>query len=493
MKKIYILFLCVVLCSNVLQAQYRYNTNGLTLKRIWLDHKSLIDNKIAPFSDWSQGIEFGYTRHVTNWFNVSVPVRIGTINSYKTNGELSRSTFIGGLDVMGQIKYFNPDKLLTLYATAGVGSVAEKLNNLGLQVPIGAGLNVKIIDDVYLNLQSEYRYGLKNTTSNLQHSIGFLILMGGEKKAKTPPTPIMQDKDKDGVADDEDTCPDIPGLVLMNGCPDSDGDKVIDSKDLCPTEAGSIALKGCPDRDKDGIADKDDKCPDQAGPAKTGGCPMPDADGDGVADTEDACPNAAGLAAMSGCPDRDADGVADKDDACPDEAGTTALNGCADTDGDGVANSKDKCPTEAGTLANSGCPEVQKEIVKEAVKEAVKELKKEDKDVLNLATKMVQFETSRAILLKSSSAILDQIADILKAHPEYKLNISGHTDNIGDAKRNLRLSDDRAKACRDAFVTRGIDAKRMTFAGFGKTKPIADNKTKEGREKNRRVEFDLSY
>ncbi len=477
MKKIYILFAFALLCQNMLQAQHRYNTNGITMKRIWLDNKTLIDNKIAPANSWSKGIEFGYVHHVTNWFNVSVPIRVGTMNTYNTNGELTRSNVIGGLDVMGQLKYFNPDKLLTIYATAGIGSVAEKFNNLGLQVPVGAGLNVKIVDDVYLNLQSEYRYGLNTTKSNLQHGIGFLILMGGEKKAKTPPTPIMQDRDKDGVADEEDTCPDTPGLVLMNGCPDSDGDKVIDSKDLCPTEAGSIALKGCPDRDKDGIADKDDKCPDQAGPAKTGGCPMPDADGDGVADTEDACPNAAGLATMGGCPDRDADGIADKDDSCPDEAGTAALNGCADSDGDGVANSRDKCPTEAGTLANMGCPEV----------------KKEDKEIVTLATKMIQFETSKAILLKSSATTLDQIADVLKSHPAYKLTISGHTDNIGDAKRNLRLSDDRAKACRDALVSRGIDATRMSFAGFGKTKPVADNRTKEGREKNRRVDFELSY
>jgi outer membrane protein OmpA-like peptidoglycan-associated protein len=461
------------------QAQHRLSTNAIGLKRIWLDHKTPIDKKIAPVDFYTNGIELGYVRHVTNWLNLAVPIRVGSYNTYNAKGNISTNSFIAGGDVLAQIKYFNPDKYGTFYLQGGIGAAAEKFNNLGLQIPVGLGFNIKLMDNVYFNAQTEYRHGLSGAKTNLQHGLGVLLLLGGEKKPKVPPVPPIQDKDLDGVADEDDSCPDVAGLVTMNGCPDSDGDKVADAKDLCPTEAGTAALKGCPDKDKDGVADKDDKCPTEAGLISNGGCPLIDADGDGVADKDDACPTAAGLASLNGCPDRDADGVADKDDACPDEAGLPTLNGCADGDGDGIPNVRDKCPTEAGIAENNGCPKMI-------------EVKKEDKEVVSLATKMIQFETSKAILLKSSSETLDQIANVLKAHPDYNLTISGHTDNVGDAKRNQRLSEDRAKSCRDALVSRGIDAKRLNYAGYGKTKPVADNRTKEGRDRNRRVEFDLS-
>ncbi len=90
---------------------------------------------------------------------------------------------------------------------------------------------------------------------------------------------------------------------------------------------GKPVAKGCPsDRDRDGICDSDDLCPDQPGPAWTRGCP--DRDGDGVPDHEDACPDEAGARNARGCPDRDGDGVPDFEDACPDEPGSLAARGC---------------------------------------------------------------------------------------------------------------------------------------------------------------------
>ena len=87
---------------------------------------------------------------------------------------------------------------------------------------------------------------------------------------------------------------------------------------------------GNTDRDKDGILDKDDQCPDVAGPVENNGCPWPDTDGDGVVDKDDACPDVAGPAENNGCPwpDTDGDGVLDKDDACPTVPGLAQYNGC---------------------------------------------------------------------------------------------------------------------------------------------------------------------
>jgi len=112
------------------------------------------------------------------------------------------------------------------------------------------------------------------------------------------------DRDKDGILDKDDLCPDTPGLAEFQGCPDTDGDGVPDKDDQCPDVAGPIENNGCPwpDTDGDGVVDKDDACPEVAGPAENNGCPWPDTDGDGILDKDDACPTVPGLAQYNGCP-----------------------------------------------------------------------------------------------------------------------------------------------------------------------------------------------
>jgi len=116
------------------------------------------------------------------------------------------------------------------------------------------------------------------------------------------------DRDKDGILDKDDACPDEPGIPSdnpeFNGCPDRDGDGVFDKVDECPDVAGPAENNGCPwpDTDGDGVLDKDDACPDVAGPAENNGCPWPDTDGDGILDKDDACPTVPGLPEYNGCP-----------------------------------------------------------------------------------------------------------------------------------------------------------------------------------------------
>ncbi|MCB0704624.1 MAG: thrombospondin type 3 repeat-containing protein [Saprospiraceae bacterium] len=283
------------------------------------------------------------------------------------------------------------------------------------------------------------------------------------------------DTDGDGVLDKNDDCPDVPGAASTRGCPniDSDGDGVVDSKDACPYQAGSPKTGGCPDTDGDGVLDSADQCPYQAGPAERGGCPFIDADGDGVEDKDDECPAQAGSKATSGCPDSDQDGVADKFDACPNTPGP--YRGCPDTDGDGVDDSQDSCPNTAGSVSNYGCPEI----------------KPEEKEVIVAAAQAVVFEVGKATLKAESYAVLDQVADILLKYPDYKVMISGHTDNTGKSESNKALSQERANSCYEYLVSKGISRHRMQFKGMGEEKPIASNATEEGRELNRRVEFDL--
>ncbi|MBK7337294.1 MAG: OmpA family protein [Saprospirales bacterium] len=294
-------------------------------------------------------------------------------------------------------------------------------------------------------------------------------------QAGTLPMMGCPDTDNDGISDQKDKCPTEAGPAETNGCPkkDSDRDGILDADDECPQLAGPKALKGCPDTDSDGIPDKDDNCPSLKGTKEWGGCPDLDADDDGVNDDVDQCPKEPGSKAAKGCPDKDGDGVPDKTDNCPDRAGP--YNGCPDTDDDGVEDSKDNCPDIAGPISNLGCPEV----------------KKEDREYLDFATQAVNFQTGKALLESESFGVLDQVAEILQKYPYYKCRIIGHTDNTGAVYANQVLSEERAKSCYEYLLSRGLTSDRISFVGKGASAPIATNATEEGRELNRRVEFEL--
>ncbi len=109
----------------------------------------------------------------------------------------------------------------------------------------------------------------------------------------------------------------------------------------------------------------------------------------------------------------------------------------------------------------------------------------------SITFKNVQFETNSSTLKDVSLVELDKLLQLLNENPQIKVLVSGHTDNIGAPADNLKLSNNRAKAVADYLISKGIDPKRLTWKGFGETKPVADNKTEEGRAKNRRTEFTI--
>lgn len=103
----------------------------------------------------------------------------------------------------------------------------------------------------------------------------------------------------------------------------------------------------------------------------------------------------------------------------------------------------------------------------------------------------IEFESGKSILKTNSFPNLDKVVVYLKENPYLRLNISGHTDNVGDALKNKELSMLRVKSVRTYLTSNGIDSNRFEIEGYGDTKPIADNKTPEGRQKNRRVEVKI--
>ena len=291
--------------------------------------------------------------------------------------------------------------------------------------------------------------------------------------ALVKPKPVIGDRDGDGFRDDVDACPDVPGGFngdpSKDGCPppDRDGDKIPDLEDACPNVPGDRSedptKNGCPrDTDGDGIPDKIDACPDLAGP------PSPDPK-------------------KNGCPeDRDGDRIPDAVDACPDVKGVPSknpkFNGCPeDSDGDGIKDEVDACPHEKGVAdpdpQKNGCP---------------RDVRVTETEVVLL--QQVEFKSygrfKNETIDPISDALLTEVRDVINQHPEIvRIEVQGHTDDSGAEDYNRNLSQQRADEVRRWLVEAGIPASKLASKGYGSSRPLADNRTKAGRQKNRRVQF----
>ena len=373
------------------------------------------------------------------------------------------------------------------------------------------GLALPISYDKFANLNSGISLRIANLVVGSRDAVSNFVLGKNPKSIDMYfalrfglPFHKKRDKDNDGVSNKKDICRSVPGVWQFKGCPDADGDGVQDSEDACVDVAGLAALQGCPDTDNDGIKDQDDSCPEVAGLLEFKGCP--DTDGDGVQDSEDNCPELAGLAEMNGCPDTDGDGLIDSEDLCPLLAGTHAKQGCPDSDGDGIFDNEDKCPVLAGPAENGGCPYADTDgdgivdsndncVLIPGVPEnnGCPEIKEEEQEILNTAFKNLEFESGKNKIALSSYTSLVELANLLKAKPEWKLQITGHTDSVGKRESNMKLSKDRAQAVADFLQAQGLEKERFSVDGKGPDYPVADNATAAGRKENRRVELEVIF
>ena len=315
----------------------------------------------------------------------------------------------------------------------------------------GNALNHKTLTGIYASLGIRYLFwenvgvrlavqgfNLWKGRYDLIPTIGIDVVFGGVK-----------DSDMDGIPDDRDMCPNTPGGVKVNanGCPiDSDKDGVPDYKDRCPGTPQGVKVdsSGCPiDSDKDGVPDYKDRCPDTPAGTKVDkyGCPVViDSDKDGVPDYKDRCPDTP-------------QGVKVDSSGCP-----------LDSDKDGVPDYKDRCPNtpEGYKVDEKGC---------------FQEVKLE-----------VHFDTNKWDIKPEYYPVLEKFAKFLKDNPKIKVEIQGHTDSVGSAKYNLKLSQKRAEAVKKVLVEKyGISPDRIIAKGYGESMPVAPNDTEEGRAKNRRV------
>jgi outer membrane protein OmpA-like peptidoglycan-associated protein len=248
--------------------------------------------------------------------------------------------------------------------------------------------------------------------------------------------------------------------VYFFGVDDSDGDGVADNDDLCPQTPGKVIVDqfGCPvDIDRDGVPDYLDKCADTPAniPVDVDGCPV-DSDHDGVPDYLDLCKDTQEgvLVDKRGCPkDSDQDGVPDYRDNCPD----TPI---------GIEVNRVGCPLET---MKTEVPEITSMVLSSGV----------------------NFEVGKATLLSGAKLELDKMIAVMKKNPDSGWRISGYTDNTGSYSLNTKLSYERAQSVADYLVQNGISRSHLKVKGFGPDSPIADNSTESGRSLNRRVEINF--
>jgi OOP family OmpA-OmpF porin len=353
---------------------------------------------------------------------------------------------------------FNQDSTIRPFVKVGLGYEAERpaLENdyNGFLANVGAGLKLDLTKSIALKLEA--LTFLKNNDGDTGTSKGAiwncvglagLTFKLGEVKPAVVAAPVAV------VAASEPTPAPVAVVAPVVVVPmDSDKDGVIDANDKCANSPAGYAVNasGCNiDSDKDGVLDPADKCANTPAGTKVdaAGCTV---DGDG-----------------------DKDGVKDSMDKCPTTPAGTKVDaaGCTvdgDGDKDGIKDSMDKCPTTpAGyKVDGDGC------VVKSELR--------------------LNFAVGSAVIKAADQKQVDDFVTYMKENPDQKVTVVGYTSSIGKAPYNKKLSENRAKAFKNAAVKGGVDAKRIATAGKGEANPIADNKTVEGRNANQRIELEFS-
>ncbi|MEL6341733.1 MAG: OmpA family protein [Myxococcota bacterium] len=339
---------------------------------------------------------------------------------------------------------------------------------LGSVAVFGAAIGYRVVDPVELTLEARGNVGGAAAQNPVEAMIGVKVLPGDALALNLGVGAGVLD----GVG-----APDYRAAFgITFAAPlsrrDFDGDGVTDDVDGCLFDR----------EDDDDFRDED-------------GCPDDDNDEDGLADDVDECPKRAetpnGYQDDDGCPDReidddaDSDGILDEFDQCPYDGEDFDTfqdgDGCPDDDNDqdGVPDEFDQCDMDPeifnGVKDDDGCPDEGRVVVEQA------NIKILDR---------IYFDTGKASIQARSQLLLDEIAATLRGYPELRrVRVEGHTDDTGDARRNLRLSQARADAVVSALIDRGVEPGRLEAIGYGEQRPVDSNRTDEGRQNNRRVEF----
>ncbi len=361
----------------------------------------------------------------------------------------------------------------------GNADASVKTKGWSLYAPGGLGLQFALDDHTAFEISGGYNYGFNDKINTItvvsqpnapKKDAFWSALIGltvtGESGSADPDGDGLTNREEKQLGTDKKN-PDSDGDGLMDGAEvlthktnplsaDSDGDALKDGEEVnnYRTDANKT------DTDGDGLNDGPEVTQHNTNPLKA------DTDDDGLSDGSEVNqyktnPNKT---------DTDVDGLADGAEVNQHKTDPNKL----DTDG-GTVNDGQEIANNTNPLDPSDDipkkPVLQVEVGKAIVLEGI------------------VFKTGKADIEPKSEEILDQAFNTLDQSKEIQVQIRGYTDNVGGRKMNMRLSQRRADAVKAWLVSKGISADRISAKGFGPDQPIADNKTADGRQKNRRIEF----
>ena len=296
MKSMLLFLCCVAVFDRVFCQTNIIKDPALSLNFTLTDFKgagNIQTNGIGHFFDVKKmqpkgGMSLAYMKGVTKHVDFVVTAN-GCFINYPIPGMAAFNKNMLLLDVTGSLnlKLHSDQHVLSPYVTIGAG-VSKYDIYYGITIPAGVGIQLNYKNDVYLLLQSVYSFGITGKVNDyLRHSLGIAGNIKRKRPSVTPLIPTIpaglsataiSDRDRDGIIDSADRCPDIPGLIFLKGCPDLDGDSIPDIDDQCPALYGIYKYKGCPipDADNDGSNDEVDSCINEPGPLSNHGCPVID-------------------------------------------------------------------------------------------------------------------------------------------------------------------------------------------------------------------------
>lgn len=390
------------------------------------------DLKTSPV--FTLGLGYSFTERWTG------EIVTGYIDTQSDTGDKDQ---VDGFPLRLDVLYhWRPASRLVPYLALGFGGLwlDDRGGSTDIDTVFGYGGGVKLFltESIALRADVRHLYILENLyfndaegQNNLTAVAGLSFQFGGDVD---PPPQV--DSDGDGIIDSFDRCPDTTLGVPVDGygCPaDADHDGIHDYLDRCPgTPAGArVNRDGCPqDGDRDGVPNYLDKCPDTVGfKVDERGCPLDDRDGDTIVDERDRCPDTPAGKRV------DPSGCSEEPPAPP------------------------PAPSAPSLQPPSGALSLQ-----------------------------LEFAPASAQIRPGSEKELARAVDFIKANPGSRIAVEGHTDSVGPAEVNLEISRRRAESVRRYLLeTAGISPERIRAAGYGESRPVGDNATQEGRQRNRRV------
>ena len=409
----------------------------------------------------------------SNVWGVNLGYMLGDRFTLEFNwSKLSNAGDEGDIYGLRGLWHFQPDHKLVPFVMVGAGQVSL-WDEDDFLFEAGAGLKYSLSRLVGLRADlRDVMSGNDYFKNNLVYTLGLTLQFGGTDR---PPVVVelTPDTDGDGVRESIDYCwntpPSSPAWKMVvdgRGCPldenkngvpdykdDGDADGVINYNDMCPATLKGYPVKadGCDkDTDGDGLVDGKEM---ELGTDPT----KVDTDGDKCGDFDEVMKYKTNPVVA----DTDGDGLSDCDEIMTYH--TDPLK--ADTDGDGFKDGEE-------VLTYKSDPTVAGDVYTQLFGE-----------------KAIFYNLNQASIRKDAKPVLDETADFLAKYASAKLHITGNASSEGSEKYNMKLSIRRADAAKEYLVKKGVAADRITTEGLGETAPKYDNKTNEGRAKNRRSDL----